>query len=132
MNAVEAVKKWAETHSLGHWVSPGQIREIIGGTENADQWQTDEDLTILRDAVASVIRISKVKQIKESMDAMTSLLNRSETDTLIEGMMGQHPYLLNDLIWALLKATKQQCGRNRNWDGRISPALRNFIDEFIV
>lgn len=131
MNAVEAINQWAKTHNLGPWVSTGTIREIIAGARGADQWQTEDELVLLRDAVVAGIRRAKVEQVREAMEGLATLANRSENDILVEGMRGQHPYLLNELIFTLLKATKEQCGRGE-WDGRIAPPLQRFIDEFVV
>ena len=131
MNAVEAINQWAKTHTLGPWVNTGTIREIIAGAQGADQWQTEDELALLRDAVVAGIRRAKVEQVREAMEGLATLANRSENDILVEGMRGQHPYLLNELIFTLLKATKEQCCRGE-WDGRIAPPLQRFIDEFVV
>lgn len=131
MNAVEAINQWAKTNTLGPWVGSEKIREIIANSHGADQWQTDEELALLRDAVLAGIRQSKISQVREAMEQLTTLANRNEMDILVEGMCGQHPYLLNELIFTLLKATKRQCGRGQ-WDGRIAPPLQKFIDEFVV
>jgi hypothetical protein len=132
MDAVEALNQWARAHTLGPWVSTGTIREIIAGAQGADQWQTEDDLALLRDAVVAGIRKAKVEQVREAMEGLATLANRSEEDILVEGMRGQHPYLLNELIFTLLKAAKEQCCHGGEWDGRIALPLQRFIDEFVV
>ena len=131
MQATTKLMKWAEVNNLGPWVSVATIREIIADCEGLEDWQSDEEVEELRNVVIQIGLLKKVKEVKEAMDMLTSMANRGEQDTLVQGMIGQHPYLLNELIWTLLKATKLQCGRGQ-WDGRIAPPLQSFIDEYVV
>lgn len=125
-DGLKLLVEWASGHYLTNTTPIDKIREIVGG-----DW-SDDDLAMLRDLAIDRVHQTKVDAARAAMDTLTSLLNRGDMDALRQGMMGQHPYLLNELVWTLFQVVQKQCGRDGSWDGRITHTLAKFIDEYCV
>lgn len=132
-NAIEVLEDWSHTHYLGNHTSLSTIREVLVGTEAVSQSELDDDeqLSFIRDFAVQRIREKKVEAARDAVKTLTDLINRGSHEEVIEGMQGHHAYLVNELIWDLLKATKQRCKVGGFWDGRIAPNLAAFMDEWV-
>jgi len=85
---------------------------------------------------------ARVQAIREHLDAqyadadlaeslLSKMANVSRGDAFVDLLSREHPYLLNEIAWMVLKAVSTRIARSDGLvDGRISPNLAEFATQF--